>query len=337
MVLGFFFSIWAWFGDNRGCVFECDNFGCRTFLFYRKKEKTMKKALSLVLALALCLGLCACISTVPNQVTTTTAPTKPVINQVTPTTAPTKPAPEVDNSVQYISDRNVHYYEAPDEYIVFFGLQNSNNEYVHSSGTAEITIRDDGGAILYEKAILFDKSDFTDWTNSYWDSSRYLCGLYIKRSELDGAASSSGKLMLKVTLDDGTWFKEKELSITDLPPIDVKIIVPEIPSTYQDYRYSSYVSTVQVSKLEYTTKVYYDGTATLTVEVVMKLLSKTGNTNESSTVCVGYKLYDSDGVVVDSGQMYSNPIAIGEASKEQFIISDLDPREIYTLVFSNAS
>ena len=32
------FSIWALFGDNRGCVFECGNFGCRTFLFYRKKD-----------------------------------------------------------------------------------------------------------------------------------------------------------------------------------------------------------------------------------------------------------------------------------------------------------
>ena len=30
---GFSFSIWALFGDNRGCVFECGNFGCRTFLF----------------------------------------------------------------------------------------------------------------------------------------------------------------------------------------------------------------------------------------------------------------------------------------------------------------
>ena len=26
------------FGDNRGCVFECGNFGCRTFLFYRERE-----------------------------------------------------------------------------------------------------------------------------------------------------------------------------------------------------------------------------------------------------------------------------------------------------------
>ena len=31
------------FGDNRGCVFECGNFGCRTFLFYRKKEFDMAR------------------------------------------------------------------------------------------------------------------------------------------------------------------------------------------------------------------------------------------------------------------------------------------------------
>ena len=52
---------------------------------------------------------------------------------------------------------------------------------------------------------------------------------------------------------------------------------------------------------------------------------------------VGYKLYDSDGIVVDSGHIYSNPIAVGEASKESFTIYGLDPRETYVLKFSNAS
>lgn len=295
----------------------------------------MKKAVSLIIAFTMFLSLCACgAKPIPVE---STNPTIAIPTLSEPTTPPTQPLKQEDNSANYISDRSVQYDEAPKEYIVFFGLKNERQEYVDSSGTAEITIQDDGGAIIYEKSIYFDESDFTLWTNSYWDSSRYLCGLYIARSDLEGAASSSGKLILKVTLDDGTWFEEQELFISDLPPVTVSIILPEIPSTYQDMRHRSYTSTVQVTKLEYSTEVYYDGTATLNGEVVLKLLSKTDEVNESSAVSVGYKLYDSDGIVVDSGHIYSNPIAVGEASKEDFFVFGLDPRETYTLVFDNAS
>ena len=31
------------FGDNRGCVFQCDSFGCRTFYFGEEKEKTLSQ------------------------------------------------------------------------------------------------------------------------------------------------------------------------------------------------------------------------------------------------------------------------------------------------------
>ena len=32
------------FGDNRGCVFECGNFGCRTFLFYTERVMCLRSA-----------------------------------------------------------------------------------------------------------------------------------------------------------------------------------------------------------------------------------------------------------------------------------------------------
>lgn len=241
------------------------------------------------------------------------------------------------DSVEYISDRRVQHDDTNKHQIVFFGLQDSNNNYTSASGTASITIIDNSNCTLYQKDVPFTPEDFTDWTNTTWDSSRYLCGLYIDDEDIEGSASSSGKLLLKVTLDDGTYFTETTLTISDLPSLSVNIIMPEIPSTYKDTRYSSYTSTVQVTKLTFETSVSYDGTATAKFEAVLKLISKTKYTNESSTVTVGYKLYDSDGIVVDSGQMYSNPIAVGESSKETFTIYDLDPRETYTLKLSNAS
>lgn len=240
-------------------------------------------------------------------------------------------------SVGYISDRSVQHDDTNKYQIVFFGLQDSNQNYTSASGVATITITDNSNYTLYQKDIPFSSADFTNWTNSSRDSSRYLCGLYINDADIEGSASSSGKLTLKVTLDDGTWFEEKVLSISDLPSLTVNIILPEIPSNYKDMRYSSYTSTVQVTKLTFETSTSYDGTATVSFEAILKLLSKTAYSNESSAVSVGYKLYDSDGIVVDSGHIYSNPIAIGESSKETFTIYDLNPRETYTLKLSNAS
>lgn len=240
-------------------------------------------------------------------------------------------------SIQYISDRRVQYDDTNKYHIVFFGLKDATNTYLSASGTASITITDETNTNLFKKDIPFTSNDFTDWTNQHWDSSRYLCGIYIKDSELQGSASSSGTLSLKVTLDDGTYFDATALDISDLPSISVKINLPTIPATFKDMRYSSYTSTVQITKLEYKSEVNYDGEATLYFDVILKLVSKTDKINESSNVNLGYKLYDSEGIVVDSGHIYSDPIAVGESSKDSFNIYDLDPRDTYTLKFENAS
>jgi len=244
---------------------------------------------------------------------------------------------EENTAVEYISDRDVQYDDTNKHHIVFFGLQDGSSNYISANGTASITITDETNTTLYEKEIPFTADDFTDWSNQYWDSQKYLCGLYIKDSDLQGSASSSGSLSLAVTLDDGTSFDAKILSISDLPSLSVKVNLPKIPSTYKDMRYSSYTSTIQITKLEYKSEVNYDGEATLYFDVILKLVSKTDNTNESSNVNVGYKLYDSEGIVVDSGHIYSDPLAIGESSKDTLNIYDLDPRDTYTLKFENAS
>ncbi|MBO5231413.1 MAG: hypothetical protein J6B88_02215 [Clostridia bacterium] len=240
-------------------------------------------------------------------------------------------------SIQYISDREVEYDDTNKYHIVFFGLQDATDTYLSASGTASITITDETDTNLFKKDIPFTSNDFTDWTNQHWDSSRYLCGIYIKDSELQGSASSSGTLSLEVTLADGTHFEAKALNISDLPSISVKVNLPTIPATFKDMRYSSYTSTVQITKLEYKSEVNYDGEATLYFDVILKLVSKTDKINESSNVNLGYKLYDSEGIVVDSGHIYSDPIAVGESSKDSFNIYDLDPRDTYTLKFENAS
>lgn len=122
----------------------------------------------------------------------------------------------LDYDIGYLSDRKVQYEEEDNEYIVFFGLKNKAMEFIAAPGKAEITITA-GGATLYQKTVAFKKSDFTNWTNPLWDSSRYLCGLRIKRSDIKGGTKNSGTLTLKVIIDDGTWFDPDDLTINNLP------------------------------------------------------------------------------------------------------------------------
>lgn len=245
----------------------------------------------------------------------------------------TNPAAE---NVKYMSDRRTQFDEANKQYIVFFGLQTEKMQYTDAFGYADIVITDKSGYTLYDKRIPFSPNDFTDWTNQTWDSSRYMCGLYIDQSDIEGSASSIGELSLKVTLEDGTWFEAEKLMIFDLPNLQVSIETPALPETYIDDGYS-YDSTVAVTKLNYTTTTNYDGSASVEFEIILKLEDKTSKRNESDYVRIGYKLYDKDGVVVDSGTILSDPIAVGESSKETFTVWDLDPREEYTLKFVDAS
>lgn len=44
-----------------------------------------------------------------------------------------------------------------------------------------------------------------------------------------------------------------------------------------------------------------------------------------------YKLYDSDGYMVDSGNLYLQSLSAGDKFKEEIIVYDVTPGETYTL------
>lgn len=243
--------------------------------------------------------------------------------------------PPAVQKLTYISDRRVQYNEADEQYVVFFGLQDQNNNYMDGSGTAEITIKDSNNNVLYSQSLRFAPSDFTEWTNTTWDSSRYLCGLYIDREDIAGSTSTSGTLSIKVTMDDGVYFDWKNCSIYDLPEKSMTILLPELPTEVADSSYS-YVSILTIKEITYTSSISYDGSANVTFTFLVTLTEKSSKENESASTKIGYKLYDSDGVVVDSGTIYVTPLAEGETARENEYIYNLDPNETYTLKLMNA-
>ena len=233
--------------------------------------------------------------------------------------------------VTYISNRSVQYTEAQDMYNVMFSFLDQNNEPMKTSGTAKISIKDNKDNILYEKSIDFDESDFTEWTNQVRDDSTLGCWLNIPKNDVKGGASYRGKMTLEVTGTD-MHFDPFDMDMSNLPEKQVEIKLPETPVTHTDRSYSRVISYVTIHSLTYKqTYLSSDGEASVEFEALISLDDKTGEDNISSSAEVGYKVYDEDDIVVTSGDIYTNNLAIGEKSKKTFTVNHLDPMKIYTL------
>jgi len=312
----------------------------------------MKKLLLILLALMMCVSMCACGTNRDNtnnesiaqddsssaDYVSSNESSQNEFDNSSEEDFESEYSEEYDSGERWLGNRTVQYNEADEQYVVFFSFSKEQNstDYISEKGVANIIIKDSGGYIVFDKDINFSASDFSSWTNQSWDTSRYMCGLYINRSDIAGCASSSGTLELTVRLANGSRFATYNMSIYDLPPISVDIELPQLPANYTDSRYS-YTQSVEVSSIEYSSQSYSDGTATVTLKAKITLKYKSKNTNESSSVHVGYKLYNSEGIVVASDQISSTSIAVGETTIATESIYDLDPRESYTLVLMDAS
>lgn len=236
--------------------------------------------------------------------------------------------------INWISDRRVQFNEADGQYVIMFGLKDDNQNYLSANGVATIIITDESGNQLYNNQINFTQKDFTGWTNQSWDSERYLCGIYINKSDIAGGSSTSGTLSLAVS-GEGFNFDAKNLSINNLPSKQVSITVPATPATIYNYDYRDNVETVvSVEKLVCETQSNYDGKSTLILKLNVKLLENyTDTTGPNSKV--GYKLKNSEGIIIDSGHFYIAPMEVGEVCLEEERIYDLNPNDSYTLTFEN--
>ena len=138
---------------------------------------------------------------------------------------------ETDSTVEYISSRSVQFDQHKNIYTLFFGFKNISETFIDASGTASVLIADNNGRQLFKKDIKFTENNFSQWEKSTWTTSRYLCSLDIDASNFPHSDSSYGTLTLSVTLDDGTYFNEHNLTIYDLPEHDWKSATCTTPKT----------------------------------------------------------------------------------------------------------
>ena len=116
---------------------------------------------------------------------------------------------------------------------------------------------------------------------------------------------------------------------------DINITLPNLPTTIQDYSYDDEINaTIKITDITYEstsvstyTTIYFSGEKTYDVD----------GDNYNRYSYFSWKLYDSEGYVVDSGLASTPYIAVGDKFKDETveIWETLDPEETYELVISS--
>ena len=120
----------------------------------------------------------------------------------------------------------------------------------------------------------------------------------------------------------------------------INIILPETPITVHDFYYNGSIDqTCKITDIHITSiSKEYNGTYEIRFSWSGEKTYDDDGNNYSSSVKLGYKLYDSDGYVVKSGSASSVGVCVGEKFRNQEIewnYENLDPNETYTLEILN--
>ena len=237
-------------------------------------------------------------------------------------------------SPQYISNRSINHDDNNGYFYFLFSFLDENDNEMKCGATVKIRIVNSKNETVYSKTHTVTEKDFGIWENKYYNEEWLAASIYIHDSDITPGLSTSGKIYYTITASDGSYWKECSLDISgDLPVKQAKIILPTLPKTITEFSYSGNVySTVKITNITYEISdddlyIYFTGEKTYDME----------GDRYSSTCVVGWKLYDSEGYIVDSGTFYSPKIAVGEKfrDEEDYAWDVIEPGEVYTLVISN--
>lgn len=236
--------------------------------------------------------------------------------------------------VETLKDWSFQYNEGTSDYSIFFGLADKNDTPLAEDVDVDIRIVNDEEEEVFSGTKSVTADDFGYYT-SQAAGEQYLANLRIPAEEIEPGVSASGKVYFTVYKDDTIFFDEVNCdAIYCLPIKDVFVGFDSFPL---DLKVKDYLggtgSIIQVQSAEFEFQKDYLPQLTITVS------GEKTYANESSLgdiIC--YKLYDSEGYVVTSGNIYLSGLSQGDKFKDDsVVIYDVTPGESYTFCLSEYS
>lgn len=234
------------------------------------------------------------------------------------------------NSVDTLNNWSFQYNEETNDYSVFFELRDKSGNSISADIDADIRIVNDEGEEVFNSTSSVTEDDFGYYT-SMAKGELYLANIRIPATEIAPGKSSNGTVYLTIYKEGVGAFDEVNCDASYCLPIkDIELVSGPFPVEVDVRGFDgSVMSTIQIEDVSYEFDGNYSSTLTVTIEG-----TKTYGNGNFGFDMIGYKLYDSEEFMVDSGSVYLDPLNQGDKFKDDSIIFfDLTPGETYILKF----
>ena len=236
--------------------------------------------------------------------------------------------------VETLKSWSFQYNEGTSDYSLFFGLADKNDKPLSAGVDVDIRIVNDENEEVYTGTKSVSTDDFSYYT-SQAAGEQYLANVRIPAAEIKAGKSESGKVYFTVYKGNALRFDEVNCdALYCLPVEEVQVTFDSFPL---DLKMKDFMggtaSVIQIQGAEF--KFDKDYIPKLTVTITGE--KKSGN-RDSGYDMISYKLYDSAGCLVDSGNIYLSSLSVGDKFKDNsVVIYDITPGESYTFRLSEYS
>ena len=236
--------------------------------------------------------------------------------------------------VETLKSCSFQYNEGTNDYSLFFGLTDKNDKFLSAGVDVDIRIVNDKNEEVYTGTKSVSPVDFGCYT-SRAAGEQYLANVRIPAAEIRAGKSESGKVYFTVYKENAVQFDEVNCdALYCLPIEDVQVTFDSFPL---DLKMKDFMggtaSVIQIQGAEF--KFDKDYIPKLTVTITGE---KKSGSRDSGYDMISYKLYDSAGYLVDSGNIYLSSLSAGDKFKDNsVVIYDITPGESYTFRLSEYS
>ena len=236
--------------------------------------------------------------------------------------------------VETLKSWSFQYNEGTSDYSLFFGLADKNDKPLSAGVDVDIRIVNDENEEVYTGTKSVSPDDFGCYT-SRAAGEQYLANVRIPAAEIKAGKSESGKVYFTVYKRNALQFDEVNCdALYCLPIEEVQVTFDSFPL---DLKMKDFMggtaSVIQIQGAEF--KFDKDYIPKLTVTITGE---KKSGSRDSGYDMISYKLYDSAGYLVDSGNIYLSSLSAGDKFKDNsVVIYDITPGESYTFRLSEYS
>lgn len=233
---------------------------------------------------------------------------------------------KICNGNEPITFRDIKFYDKGDYYEWWLAIENTNGELI--KGNATVTYQQyNGSELVYNNTFTVTPNDFSEMTRSNGDIE--LRGLIIvNKTDMKPGVNKIGRSVFNVKINGKQYTQDSINGCDGLPQLQTTLNTPSLPKTIYNKSYSGTTNQMlKVTDITYevsgtTMYIYFSGEKTFDSE----------GDNYSRIFKIGFKLYDSNGYVVDSGTIYVTALAVGDkfANTKEYIYG-ITLGENYTL------